>query len=71
MEGKFRRSSNEFCLAFVNLDLLEFHLGKFVVFHEKEDTSPGKSRMINFAVNYGIQTRRLYRKKKMNKRSVS
>ena len=56
MGGKFRRSSNEFCLAFVNLDLLEFHLGKFVVFHEKEDTSAGKSRMINSAVNYGIQT---------------
>lgn len=47
MGGKFRRSSNEFRFAFVNLDLLDFHLDKFVRLTKKKKISASKSCMIN------------------------
>lgn len=63
MGGKFRRSSNEFRFAFVNLDLLEFHLGKFVRLTKKK-----KSPRVNHVWLIPLQLRHVQTKQNIREK---
>lgn len=63
MGGKFRSSSNEFRFAFVNLDLLEFHLGKFVRLAKKK-----KSPRVNHVWLIPLQLRHVQTKQNIGEK---